>query len=117
MKTNPTMQAEAVLPTRSVSEKGKINILTRLAYGGGDVACNVVYGMIGDVVEFGQWKHHIRQESFIFAVGSVDTKLGTGIAQASIAGIMSLCGYISSTGSTVVQSQSAISSTKSIPLS
>ena len=35
------MQAEAVLPTRSVSENGKINILTRLAYGGGDVACNV----------------------------------------------------------------------------
>lgn len=111
------MQAEAVLPTRPVSANEKINILTRLAYGGGDVACNVVYGMIGDVVEFGQWKHHIRQESFIFAVGSVGTKLGTGIAQASIAGIMSLCGYISSTGSTVVQSQSAISSTKSIPLS
>lgn len=41
VKTNPTMQAEAVLPTRSVSENGKINILTRLAYGGGDVACNV----------------------------------------------------------------------------
>lgn len=117
MKTNPTMQAEAVLPARPVSKNGKINILTRLAYGGGDVACNVVYGMIGDVVEFGQWKHHIRQESFIFAVGSVGTKLGTGIAQASIAGIMSLCGYISSTGSTVVQSQSSISSTKSIPLS
>ena len=29
MKTNPTMQAEAVLPTRPVSENGKINI-----YGG-----------------------------------------------------------------------------------
>lgn len=41
MKTNPTMQAEAVLPARPVSENGKINILTRLAYGGGDVACNV----------------------------------------------------------------------------
>lgn len=41
VKTNPTMQAEAVLPTRPVSENGKINILTRLAYGGGDVACNV----------------------------------------------------------------------------
>lgn len=41
MKTNPTMQAEAVLPTRPVSANEKINILTRLAYGGGDVACNV----------------------------------------------------------------------------
>ena len=72
--------------------------------------CAFVFGMIGDVVEFGQWKHHIRQESFIFAGGSVGTKLGTGIAQASIAGLMSLCGYISSTGSAVVQSQSAINS-------
>ena len=35
---------------------------------------------------------------------------GTGIAQTSIAGIMSLCGYISPTGSAVVQSQSAINS-------
>lgn len=44
------MQAEAVLPTRPVSENGKINILTRLAYGGGDVACNVVYGMIATLL-------------------------------------------------------------------
>ena len=50
MKTNPTMQAEAVLPTRPVSENGKINILPRLAYGGGDVACNVVYGMIATLL-------------------------------------------------------------------
>lgn len=42
-------------------------------------------------------KQHIRQEACFFAGGSVGTKLGTGIAQASIAGIMSLCGYISST--------------------
>ena len=62
-------------------------------------------------------KQHIGQEACFFAGGSVGTKLGTGIAQASIAGLMSLCGYIASIGSTVVQSQSAISSTKSIPLS
>ena len=55
-------------------------------------------------------KQHIGQEACFFAGGSVGTKLGTGIAQASIAGIMSLCGYISSTGSSVVQPQSAINS-------
>ena len=42
-------------------------------------------------------KQHIGQEACFFAGGSVSTKLGTGIAQTSIAGIMSLCGYISST--------------------
>ena len=36
--------------TRPVSENGKVNILTRLAYGGGDVACNVVYGMIATLL-------------------------------------------------------------------
>ena len=38
-------------------------------------------------------KQHIGQEACFFAGGSVGTKLGTGIAQASIAGLMSLCGY------------------------
>ena len=42
-------------------------------------------------------KQHIGQKACFFAGGSVGIKLGTGIAQASIAGIMSLCGYISST--------------------
>ena len=36
-------------------------------------------------------KQHIGQEACFFAGGSVGTKLGTGIAQTSIAGIMSLC--------------------------
>ena len=30
----------------------------------------VVFSMVGDVVEFGQLKNHIRQESLIFAGGS-----------------------------------------------
>lgn len=38
---------------------------------------SVIFGMLGDVVEFGQWKTHLRQESFIFAIGSVGTKLET----------------------------------------
>lgn len=41
-------------------------------------------------------KQHIGQEACFFADGSVGTKLGTGIAQASIAGIMSLCAMTSS---------------------
>ena len=41
-------------------------------------------------------KQHIRREVCFFAGGSVGTKLGTGIAPASIAGIMSLCAMTSS---------------------
>lgn len=67
-----------------------------------------VFGMIGDVVEFGQWKNHLRQESFIFSGGSVGAKIGMGAAQAMITGILSLAGYVSSTGAAVQQPQSVV---------
>ena len=52
----------------------------------------VVFGMVGDVVEFGQWKTHIRQESLIFAGGSIGTKVGAGLASAAMTGLLSLAG-------------------------
>lgn len=73
-----------------------------------------IFSMIGDVVEYGQWKTHIRQESFIFSGGSVGAKVGMGVAQAAITGIMTMCGYISSTGADVVQPQMAIDSIRYI---
>lgn len=69
---------------------------------------SVVFGIIGDVVEFGQWKTHIRQESLIFAGGSVGQKLGAGLTSAIITGFLSLSGYISSTAGTIEQPDSAI---------
>ena len=67
-----------------------------------------VFGMIGDVVEFGQWKTHIRQESLIFAGGSIGTKVGSGVASACMTGLLSMAGYISSSTGTVVQPQQAL---------
>lgn len=70
----------------------------------------VIFGMIGDVVEFGQWKTHIRQESLIFSGGSVGSKLGPGLVTAMMTGLLSYSGYISSTGGIVVsQPDSALS--------
>lgn len=68
----------------------------------------VVFGMIGDVVEFGQWKTHVRQESLIFAGGSIGTKVGAGVASAVMTGLMSLAGYISTSTGTVSQPESAL---------
>lgn len=69
---------------------------------------SIVFGFLGDVVEYGQWKTHIRQESLIFAGGSVGMKLGAGVASAVITGLLSYSGYISSTTGSVVQPDSAI---------
>ena len=68
----------------------------------------VVFGMIGDVVEFGQWKTHIRQESLIFAGGSIGTKVGAGVASATMTGFLSLAGYVTSSSGTAVQPDSAL---------
>ena len=68
----------------------------------------VVFGMIGDVVEFGQWKTHVRQESLIFAGGSIGTKVGAGITSAAMTGLMSLAGYISTSTGVASQPESAL---------
>lgn len=68
----------------------------------------VVFGMMGDVIEFGQWKTKIRQESLIFGGGSLGFKLGTGITSAVITSLLSKSGYLSSAGNSVMQPQSAI---------
>lgn len=68
----------------------------------------VVFGMVGDVVEFGQWKTHIRQESLIFAGGSIGTKVGAGMASAVMTTLLSMAGYVSSSAGTAIQPVSAL---------
>lgn len=68
----------------------------------------VVFGFLGDVVEFGQWKTHIRQESLIFAGCSVGMKLGAGLSSAIITGLLSAAGYISSSAGAAMQPRTAV---------
>lgn len=74
----------------------------------------VVFGMLGDVVEYGQWKTHVRQESLIFGGGSLGFKIGTGITSALIGSMLAGAGYISSTGITVQQPASALAMIRNI---
>lgn len=67
----------------------------------------VIFGMIGDTVEYGQWKSHVRQESLIFGCGSMGFKIGTGIASALIGILLAAAGYVSSTAGGVTQTASA----------
>ena len=53
----------------------------------------VVFGMLGDVVDFGHWKSGYRQEAFICAGGSVGTKLGSGLASVIITQLLEFAGY------------------------
>ena len=68
---------------------------------------SVLFGMMGDVVEYGQWKTHIRQESLVFAGGSLGFKLGVGLTSAIISALLSASGYISSATGGAVQPETA----------
>ena len=76
----------------------------------------LVFGMMGDVIEFGQWKTHIRQEALIFGGGSLGFKLGTGVASAVITSLLNNAGYLSSTVGGVAQPDSAVAMIKNIYL-
>ena len=67
-----------------------------------------MFGMLGDVVEFGQWKSHQRQESYIFAAGSVGSKIAPGLVTALITGLLKGAGYIESVSGGVQQPQQAL---------
>ncbi len=67
-----------------------------------------VFGMLNDVVEFGQWKSHLRQESYIFAAGSVGSKIAPGLTSALVTGLLTASGYISSVAGGVQQPQEAL---------
>ena len=67
----------------------------------------LVFGMMGDVIEYGQWKFHIRQESLVFGGGSLGFKIGTGLTSAMISALLTGAGYLSSTTGGAVQPESA----------
>ncbi len=74
----------------------------------------VIFGMLGDTVEFGQWKTHIRQASLIFAGGALGFKLGNGITSAIISNLLDGAGYISSSGTAITQPVSALAMIQNI---
>lgn len=68
----------------------------------------VVFGMMGDVVEFGEWKTGIRQEALIFGGGSLGFKLGSGVTSAILTSLLAAAGYVSSTSGIAVQPETAL---------
>lgn len=69
---------------------------------------SVLFGFLGDAVEYGQWKFHVRQEGLIFSGGSVGTKVGSGLTSAILTSMLAAAGYVSSNAGAVGQPESAI---------
>lgn len=67
------------------------------------------FAMLGDTVEYGQWKHGIRIEGLTFAAEGFAEKVGTGLGGAVLGAILAWGGYI---GGKAAQSASAIAAMK-----
>ncbi|WP_459481066.1 MFS transporter [Clostridium saccharoperbutylacetonicum] len=67
------------------------------------------YAMLGDTIEYGEWKNGTRAEGLTFSAASFGEKVGTGLGGAVLGGILAAGGYI---GGQATQSASAITSIK-----
>ena len=67
----------------------------------------VIFGMMGDVVEYGHWKFGVRQESLIFGGGSLGFKIGSGISAAIVTALLGAAGFVSSVNGGNTQPESA----------
>lgn len=68
----------------------------------------VVFGMLCDCVEFGEWKTGLRQEAYLFSAGSIGTKIGPGLVTALVTTLLTAGGYIASTTGGATQPQEAL---------
>lgn len=67
-----------------------------------------IFGMMGDVALYGEWKNGFGQSSLIFGADSMGFKIGAGVSSAIMSSLMTTAGYISSAGAKVTQSASAL---------
>lgn len=70
----------------------------------------VQFAIIGDSVEYGEWKTGVRSEGLVFSAQSFGCKVGMGLGNALIGALLSWGGY---DGELAVQPDSAITEIKS----
>ncbi|MCC3864792.1 MFS transporter [Terrisporobacter petrolearius] len=70
-----------------------------------------LFAVVGDVVEYSEWKDGVREEGLTYSVTSFGMKFGTGLGTAALGWILALGNY---DGTALVQSASAITAIKSL---
>lgn len=70
-----------------------------------------LFAVVGDVVEYSEWKDGVREEGLTYSVTSFGMKFGTGLGTAALGWILALGNY---DGAALVQSASAITAIKSL---
>ncbi|PTK60238.1 MFS transporter [Staphylococcus nepalensis] len=69
----------------------------------------IIFAILADTMEYGEWKTGIRIEGLIYSGASMGIKIGTGVGSALIGWVLAWGGYI---GGKTIQSAAAITSIK-----
>lgn len=64
-----------------------------------------IFAMLADACEFGQWKFHYRNDTFLFSAGSIGSKIGGGVAAGMVGLILAAAGY---DGTLAVQTEASL---------
>lgn len=90
------------------AKTGMTTVLAILLVGGtlNGFVTGMIYGMIPDTVEYGQWKSGVRTDGFVYAITSFMNKLGGAVGPALLGMLLATAGYI---GGVEVQTESALS--------
>ena len=67
---------------------------------------SVIYGMLADTVEYGEWKTGVRTQAINVTANGVGQKIGSGLGTAAFGSLLTMCGY---NGMAEVQTASAVS--------
>ncbi|WP_077622572.1 MFS transporter [Sediminibacillus massiliensis] len=70
-----------------------------------------MFALLGDTIEYGEWKTGIRNEGMVYSGGSMGIKVGSGLGTAIIGWVLAYGGYV---GGSSVQSGSAILSIQAL---
>lgn len=96
--------AQLILLTNPTSV-GLITVLSVVKGIGYGPLWGCVFAMLADACEFGQWKFHYRNDTFLFSAGSIGSKIGGGVAAGMVGMILAAAGY---KGTLAVQTQSSL---------
>ncbi|MGN8843058.1 MFS transporter [Niallia sp. HCP3S3_B10] len=70
-----------------------------------------MFAMLGDTIEYGEWKTGIRNEGMVYSGGSMGIKIGSGLGTAVIGWVLAFGGYVGGGGT---QSSAALLSIQSL---
>lgn len=102
------LQTIGVLILVFITNSNLVTYVSSIVRGiGGAFSGAVMWAMVSDTVDYGEWKTGLRMEGLTNSASSFGYKVGNGVGTALLGSILNIGGYV---GGKLAQSQSAINS-------